>query len=179
MFFFGNLEQTLWELGEYKFTPPLVGYTPHSMDPVAWFLQIPPNPRHMRSTSTVSRLSSLFLHSPRSEPDDIQEEESRLISPPTQPSTSTSTRTQCRKTPARSVTWSTHVEEWRQPPWSVSWSAQVEVLIIPVREECAPNDCDAQCVISTRIPHDEQGGNSISCTRSQRRHAWSKLCASK
>ena len=128
-----RIERTLWELGEYNTTPPFVGFKLHNMDPVAWFLQIPPNPRYISGVSTVSRPSFLFLRSSirRSEPDDTP-----------------------RKTPSRSVTFSTHVEEWRQPPCSVSWSAQVEVFVIPVRES-APNDRDPQCVISGRTPHDD------------------------
>jgi hypothetical protein len=101
------------------------------MDPVSWFLQIPPNPRRTSSasnTSTVSRLSSLFLRSSvrPSERDD-----------------------EPRQKPSRSVRWDTHVEVWQQLSRSVSWSTHVEVFIIPARE-CAPDDCDPPCVIPAR-----------------------------
>jgi len=108
---------------------------PCSMDAVAWFLQIPQNPRRTSSTGTVSMLSSRLLRGSArsSQPHDT---------PP--------------RSPPRSVTWSSHVEVWRQPSRCVTWSTQVEVFIIPAREraaddwepylkstarECAPKDC--------------------------------------
>ena len=102
----------------------------HSMDPVAWFLQIPPNPQRMNSTGTVSTLSSIFRHSSvrPSEPDGTpRQTPSRSI----RPSESDETP---RRTPSRSVTWSTHVEVRRQPSRSVTWSTHVEVFIVPARE---------------------------------------------
>ena len=97
------------------------------MDIVAWFLQIPLNPRSPPVRSNVP-LSSLFLRSfvRPSEPDDAPWQK-----------------------PSRSVTWSTHVELLPHPSRSVTWSSHDEVLLVP-RRECAPNDCDLQCVISAR-----------------------------
>jgi hypothetical protein len=81
-----------------------------SMDAVSWFLQIPPNPRRTSraSTSTVSRLPSLFLRS-----------SVRPSTPDSKPGKS------------RSVSWSPHVEVWRQPSRSVTWHTHVRVTIIP------------------------------------------------
>ena len=110
---------------------------PYSMDHVAWFLQIPRNPRRTSSTdstTTVSMLASRLLRSSirPSEPDDTP-----------------------RRRRSRSVSWSSHVEVWQQPSRSVTWSAHVEVFIIPARE-CAPKDCDLQCAMPamdrTRVP---------------------------
>ena len=83
----GGIERTAWFL-----VPTLLR---HNMDAVSWFLKTPPNPRSpgrssdMSGTSTVSRLSSLFLRSSvrRSGPSETPQQ-----------------------VPSRNVSWNTHVE---------------------------------------------------------------------
>jgi len=91
-------------------------HTPHSMDPVAWFLKISPTPRSASSNgspSAVSRLSSLVR---------------RSSTRPCKPDGKS------RQNPPLSVSWDTHIEVSRPLTRSVSWSAEVEVIIIPARE---------------------------------------------
>jgi hypothetical protein len=133
------------------------------MDPVAWFLDIPPNPRSPSKPSFLKKRSSI-------RPSGVQQKLSRTTScnPPVKNS----------KPIFRSVSWSAHAEIFiiparerlpndrdarfkatagrcapndcdlilerisrdRQPSRSVSWGAQVEVFIIPARGR-APDDC--------------------------------------
>ena len=81
-----------------------------SMDPVSWFLKIPPNPRGTRSDVRPPSLSLRSSGHPEDEPRHKP------------------------AAPARSVSWSMLVEVWQQDARSVTWSAQDEVFIIPARE---------------------------------------------
>ena len=116
--------------------------TLYSMDPMASCDRISPNRRTASAasgTSTVSRISSMFLRSslrPSGPPDDLTRQ--TLSRPASLPS-------------SRSVRWSTHVEVWQQPSRCVSWSAHVEVFVIPAREG-SPDHSNSQRVSSARDP---------------------------
>jgi len=123
------------------------------MDPVAWFLKIPPDPRSPNSNTSSplslgrtgsspssgvgSMLSSLFLRS-WSEEGLRRKSSVRPSGPDGKP----------RQKPARTVSWNPHVEVWRPTARSVTWSAQVEIFIIPARECAVPgNDSVSSAVV--------------------------------
>jgi hypothetical protein len=73
-----------------------------------------------------------------------------------------------RQKPPRTVSWNTHVEEFRQISWSVSWDTHVEVFTIPARNDSFDDDafsCEddtfTPCVgcpdnlKASKCPHDE------------------------
>jgi len=107
------------------------------MDPVAWFLKIPPDPRSPNSSTSSpssgvgSMLSSIF---PRSSV--------RPSGPDGKP----------RQKLARNVSWNPHVEVWRPTSRSVTWSTQVEVFIIPARECALPGNDSVSSAVAREVP---------------------------
>jgi len=107
------------------------------MDPVAWFLKIPPDPRSPNSSTSSpsssigSRVLSFF---PRSSV--------RTPGPDGKP----------RQKLARNVSWNPHIEVWRPTSRSVTWSAQVEIFIIPARECAVPGNTPVSRAVVRTVP---------------------------
>jgi len=90
------------------------------MNAVAWFLQIPPNPRRTISASCASNEHFLF----------------RFMRSSVRASGDNTTW----QMPLRTVSWNTHVEIFRQTSRSVSWNTHVEVFTIPARNDNFEDD---------------------------------------